>query len=102
MNVKIPYRITNKQKAAIREEVAEEMRRQGEDSARRIYKLLCVALHEQYGFGRVRCMRLIERISKVAAEHDHDEVYWTHVDMVMDQLGIPFAKENYEEMERCK
>ena len=100
MKANIPYRITNKQKAAIRSEVAEEIRRQGEDNTRRLFKLLCASLHEEYGFGKVRCMRMIQRISKLAAEHEHDEVYWTHVDMLMAQLGLEFVKENYEEMER--
>lgn len=99
MKARIPM-VNNKQKAAIRESVAAELQRQGQGNTRRIFKLLCAALHEEYGFGKIRCMRIVERISKVAAEHEHDEVYWTHVDMLMEQLGLEFDKEDYKEIER--
>ena len=100
MRANVPHRITNKQKAAIRKEVAEEMVRQSKDSTRRIFKLWCAALHEEYGFGKVRLRRILQRVSEVAEIHAHDEVYWTHVDMLMDQLGLAFEKENYAEVER--
>lgn len=93
-------RFNKKQKAAIRESVAEELRRQEQGSVRRIYKLLCASLHEEYGFGKVRCMRIIERISKTAAEHEQDEVYWHHIDTLMEQMGIPFEREDYEQVDR--
>ena len=91
---------TKKQKAAIRETVAEELRRQEQDNIRRIFKLLCASLHEEYGFGKVRCMRIIDRINKTAAAHEKDEVYWHHIDTLMEQLGIDFAKEDYEQVDR--
>lgn len=100
MKARIPMQFTNKQKAAIREQVAEELKRQAQGNTRRIFKLLCASLHEEYGFGKVRLMRIIDRINKVAAEHETDEVYWTHIDMLMKQIGIAFATENYDEIER--
>lgn len=102
MKANIPYRLTNKQKSAIRDEVAEELRRQGEANTRRIFKLLCATLHKKRGYGKGRCMETIDDIRTLAAEHEHDEVFWTHIDMLMDQLGLPFEKENYEEMEGWK
>lgn len=45
-------------------------------------------------------MRIIDRISKTASEHDHDEVYWHHIDTLMEQMGIPFAREDYEKVDR--
>lgn len=91
---------TKKQKAAIRETVAEELRRQEQDNIRRIFKLLCASLHEEYGFGKIRCMRIIDRINKTAAAHAQDEVYWHHIDTLMEQLGIAFVKEDYEQVDR--
>lgn len=100
MKARIPMQFTNKQKAAIREGVAAELQRQGQDNIRRVFKLLCASLHAQYGFGRVRCMRIIDRINTTAAKHEQDEVYWKHIDTLMEQMGIPFQREDYEKVDR--
>lgn len=100
MKARIPMQFTNKQKAAIRENVAQELRRQQQDNIRRVFKLLCASLHEEYGFGKVRCMRIIDRINKTAAEHEQDEVYWHHIDTLMEQLGIAFEREDYDIVDR--
>lgn len=100
MKANIPARVTNKQMAAIRKEVAKELRKQERGNVRRIFKLLCASLHEEYGFGKVRCMRIIDRINKTAAEHENDEVYWYHIDKLMDQIGISFEREDYEQVDK--
>ena len=100
MKAMIPMRLTNKQKAAIRNAVKEETMRQERGNVRRIFKLLCVSLHEEYGFGKARCMRIIDRINQTAAAHEDDEVFWHHVDTLMSQLGIAFEREDYEKVDR--
>lgn len=74
MKAHIPTRISNKQMAAIRKEVAKELERQERSNIRRVFKLLCAALHEEYGFGKIRCSRILQRVSNLAAEHENDEV----------------------------
>lgn len=61
---------------------------------------MCLALHEEFGWGHERLLRLIGTINALAEEHETDEVYWTHVDRVMDQLGMAFAKEDYDIVDR--
>lgn len=100
MNVIIKPKLNKKQKDAIHDAVAEELRKQSEASIRRVYKLMCVVWNETDGHGRDRCMRKIDRISKLAAEHENDEVFWEHVDKRLAQMGIPFEPEDYEQMER--
>lgn len=100
MKARLPARLTNKQKTAIREGVAAEMRRQEEGNIRRIFKLLCASLHEEYGFGQVRCRRIIANVSRLADQHEHDEVFWAHVDQLMAQIGMDFVNENYEVVDR--
>lgn len=88
--------ITNKaQKRAVRELVAEEHRKQSEGNVRRTVKLLCVALHEEFGFGAIRCGRLVARVNALAEERKTDPVYWAHVDRVMAQMGLKFENEDY-------
>ncbi len=99
MKARIPVQLNKKQKAAIREAVADEIRKQGEDSIRRVYKLICISLNDGFGFGAVRLLRLIDRISTLSAKHNNDEVFWEHVDKRIEQMGIPFEPEDYELME---
>ena len=99
MKANIP-RVTNKQMAAIRKEVAKEVERQERGNIRRIFKLLCASLHEEYGFGKIRCGRVIRRISELAEIHKNDEAYWYHLDLLMKQIGVEFVDEDYEKVDR--
>ena len=96
-----PANILSKdQKTAIHEYAKEAFTKQAQDNVRRLFKLMCLSLHEEFGFGKDRCTRLIGRINDLAEEHEHDEVYWHHVDSVMKDIGVDFAKENYDEVDR--
>ena len=87
-------------KAAIRAFAKEEFTKQAQGSVRRIFKLMCASLHEEFGFGKDRLNRLIKRINDLAQEHENDEVYWTHIDRVVQELGVEFIAEDYEEVDR--
>lgn len=88
--------ITKSQKAAFQE----YQQKQHEGNMRRTFKLMCLALREEFGFGRERCLRLIGRINQLAEEHETDEVYWSHVDKVMEQMGVTFIREDYDVVDR--
>lgn len=92
--------LSKEQKTAIREYAKEAFTKQAQDNVRRLFKLMCLSLHEEFGFGKDRCTRLIGRINALAEEHEHDEVYWNHVDSVMQDIGVDLAKENYDEVDR--
>lgn len=98
MKARLP--ISNKMKSQVRQEVAKEYERQGQAFARRMFKLMCVSLNEEFGFGKDRLNRLMKKINDLSAEHENDEVYWTHIDRVMQELGVEFIAENYEEVDR--
>jgi hypothetical protein len=99
MKARMP--INNKVKSRVRQEVANEYERQGQASARRMFKLMCAVYNELYGHGKVRCMRAIAKISELSDKHKYDEVFWTHVDrVVIDQMGLEFEREDYELMDR--
>ena len=68
---------------------------------RRWMKLLCTALHTRYGFGVERLNGVISEISRLSDEQKSDPVFWAHVDkLLIDQLKIPFDRENYDEVDR--
>lgn len=84
-----------KQRALIRQEVRRELDEQEQQRVRREYKLVCVVLHELYGFGAGRLSAVLNRLSSLSAEHDEDEIFWEHIDrVVIRELGIPFEKED--------
>lgn len=89
--------ISKAQRKAVDEVLRSEMERQQKLVMRRFFKLMCVSLNDDFGFGKERLMRLIERISEVSAEHANDEVYWTHIDRRIEQLGLAFSKEDEKE-----
>lgn len=93
MKARMP--MPTKQKALIRQEIQKELDRQEQQRVRREYKLLCVVLHELYGFGAGRLSAVLNRLSSLSAEHDADEIFWEHIDrVVIRELGIPFEEEN--------
>ncbi len=97
--IKLQHKISNKQKADIREYCANEMREQQKEHTRRSIKIFCVALHQTFGFGKDRIAKTLEAINQLSAERDKDEVFWTHIDRTLEQLGLKFNQENYEEMD---
>lgn len=92
--------VTKQQREAVREFAAEQMRLNAEGNMRRTFKLLCLSLHEEFGFGQKRLCRVIDRINSLAQEHEEDEVYWAHVDRVVERLGLNFIQEDYEQVDR--
>lgn len=92
MKARMP--MPTKQKALIRQEIRRELDRQEQQRVRREYKLVCVVLHELYGFGAGRLSAVLNRLSSLSAEHDADEIFWEHIDrVVIRELGIPFEEE---------
>lgn len=70
-----------------------EMRRQQEGITRRLMKLMCIALNESEGFGN----------NMLADDSQQDEIFWTHVDRRIRQLGITekeMPDEDYEVMDK--
>lgn len=68
---------------------------------RRYYKLLAVSLNRKLGFGKQRIQRVFEDISELSKRREHDEVFWAHVDkVVIDQIGIEFQRENYNDLDK--
>ena len=61
------------------------------DLTRRLFKVMMLALHEQYGFGQQRCMNILGAFTELIKKSDTDEVYWEHIDrVVIDYLHLPF------------
>lgn len=94
-------RIIDKQfQERIRNEVKEEFTRQSNDMAQRVFKLFCVALHQEFGFGKYRLSRLLQAVNKLSTEREQDEIFWTHVDrIVIEYIGLDFPREDYDKMD---
>ena len=91
--------LDRKTKERINLEVKAEFDRQGQELSRRHIKLFCVALNEEFGFGKDRLLRLIQKYGDLGAERKDDEIFWSHIDRHLEQIGLDFPKEDYEVMD---
>lgn len=87
--------LPKEQRAAIRRACQNEIKNHN----RRMLKLVCIALHEEYGFGRERLYKLVEKIAEISNSRMDDPVYWQHNDKFLTEaLKMAWDIENYEEM----
>ena len=87
--------LPKEQRTAIRRACKDEMKNQN----RRLLKLVCIALHEEYGFGRERLYKLVEKIAEISNSRMDHPVYWQHNDKFLTEtLKMAWDIENYEEM----
>ena len=91
--------IDKKTRQRINDEVKAEFDRQGQELSRRHIKLFCVALNEEFGFGKDRLLRLIQKYGDLGAERKDDEIFWSHIDRYLERIGLDFPKEDYEVMD---
>lgn len=80
---------------AVQQYAKEQVDKEEQSGTRRILKLVCVALHQKFGFGKTRISDLVLEVNNLALESDNDEIFWNHVDrVVIDEMGVDFKKEN--------
>ena len=91
--IKPAHVMTNVQKAAADQYVIQQQ----EGVTRRLFKLMIIALNNQYGFGKVRSARLMHEITELAECQKNDEIFWAHVDMRCHQIGFDFVDEDWRE-----
>lgn len=91
--------VDKKMQERIRNEVKEEFTRQSNNMTRRHFKLFCVALNQEFGFGKDRLMRLIGKVEEIGTEREQDEVFWSHIDRYVKHLGLDFPDEDYDRMD---
>ena len=98
--IKLQDKISNKQKADIRKYCANEMRKQQKEYTRRMIKTFCVVMNKEFKFGAGRCLKALAKIEELSYQRDNDEVFWTHIDKALEQIGLTFPPEDYDEMDR--
>lgn len=80
-------RLTQKEKAA----VDEYFNSVGNDYLRRVFKIFCIVLNSEYGFGTSRLSNVIHKVSEMVS--NKDPIFWYHADREMERLELPFDKE---------
>ncbi len=87
-------------KQYVKEQVEQEQKEQYVDSIHRLLKLVFVTLHQEFGFGKKRLAFFQDRFYQMLMESTRDELYWWHMDqIVIDQLGIDFKREDFGRFE---
>ena len=90
MKARIPgdRRLSKAEKSAIRDYI----NTYEQDATRRLLKLVCVALHQTFGFGPQRLRRTLDAAN--AHIDQRDEILWYHIDkLLIDQQGLEFERE---------
>ena len=82
-----------------RQNVADWLKKNEQALTRRVLKIVCVSLNEEFGHGAVRLSRLVNSVNRTTDEWHDNPCFWTMVDRRLEQIGIPFEKENYDELE---
>lgn len=87
--------------------VDDYMRQKTHSELTRFLKIVIVVLNRYFGFGTKRLNRFSSLLNAEMAKHQGDPALWVTVDkIVIDELKLPFAREDYEEreeaMEQCK
>lgn len=102
MNARISFqnRMSKKQQEVAREAMQEQFRKEAEGHTRRMLKIFCLAMNKKRGHGRQRLGEDLEMITQIANEHMYDTIFWYHADKALEQIGVPFIPEDYEELER--
>lgn len=83
----------------IRNEVAQHFEIESGNHTRRLFKLFCVALHQEFGFSKDRLSRTIAKVEEISSKREHDEVFWAHIDRYCKSIGLDFPDEDYERMD---
>lgn len=91
-------RLTKKQAKACEEYSAEQVRKEEKHCVRRLFKLFCWTLNRDFGFGKNRLMKLLFSVSELSAKHEIDEVFWEHCDRYLNEIGLDFEPEEYEDI----
>lgn len=86
--VKMKARVVTNKEIKIAKEIAKQSE---QDYMRRILKLVCYALHVQYGFGATRIGKLVNYCNDEM--QDADENYWINLDRLLkEHIGIEFEE----------
>lgn len=84
----------------VRDASAEHLRKEKLEHTKRTIKLACIILNKHFGFGKRRILRFIDSMAKFTLERSDDPVYWKHIDdKLINEIGLDFERENYEEMD---
>ena len=88
MKARVPVKraLSNRTKAAVEDYIDTYEK----EVTRRLLKLACVALNTEFGFGKERLQRLLQRVNAFTA----DEILWWHVDkLLIDRVELAFERE---------
>lgn len=72
------------------------------DEINRIFKLCCLCLNEQFGFGENRMKKFCERVSQISGTVHENPEQWYYIDeYLLDRYNMAdmFTRENIDERE---
>ena len=98
--IKLSDKVSKNQQKMLQNFCDEQFHKNAEEHTRRILNIACIALNESFGFGAERCSKFLDRVTEISNKHIDDEIFWTHADKRIEQIGVPFAPEDYSVTDR--
>lgn len=93
MRARIPakQKLSKQMQTSVQELVIKEREAQSKELIEQIIKVSLINLNRNFGFGQQRLIKFLDTVTSMFAEHQHDELYWRHVDQIIrDELKIDF------------
>lgn len=101
MKARLPAaHIVQPNRHTVRAACAKELEIERNDLMRRFVKIMIQSMDES-GIDVEKIKEVVLKFTDLSGERDEDEIFWNHIDRnVIDELGFPFDRENYEEMDK--
>lgn len=81
----------------IMEEVKEKSSREQNRAILRTFKIACLILHQDFGFGGKRLEKFVDLMNEAGRKAAQRPEIWFHVDEQLKALGFEFDPEDLEE-----
>ena len=92
--------LSKEEQKACQRFIVEEIQRNKNAEMTRFLKIICYILNDEFGFGKGRVEKLIDRLNSFMEENKGNEIFWDKLDEhLIDKMGLPFRYEDYEECE---
>ncbi len=99
MKSHIIFEPSKAQRKEINKFVADEVAKQEAVYMRRIFKVICYVLYNDFGFGVKKLAKVINSANEAMADMTSNEVIWDRIDRKLRDIGLEFENEDYEERE---
>lgn len=99
MKAHTEFKPSKAQQKEINDFVSKQIAEEEAAYMRRVLKVICYVLYNDFGFGIKRLAKVINSANDTMADMKNHEVIWDSIDRKLRDIGLEFENEDYEERE---